>query len=128
MTGIAEVVVMASGLYLVGLAAALVTVPSRAERFLEAFASSVRTHYAEQALRLSAGVAFMVHGPRMRFPELFTAFGWILTLTSGMLLLVPWRWHRRYAEWAVPLAIRHRALFALGAASLGVLVLYAASA
>jgi hypothetical protein len=37
----------------------------------------------------------------------------VLIVSSLVLLALPWRWHRRFASWAVPLATRHMALFAL---------------
>jgi len=46
-------------------------------------------------------------------------------VTAGALLLTPWRWHHRFGEWAVPLAIRYVKLLALGAFALGAFILYA---
>ena len=48
---------------------------------------------------------------------------WLIVTAVG-LLLVPWRWHHRFGEWAIPLAIRHIKLLALGAFALGAFVLY----
>ncbi|MDH3298039.1 MAG: hypothetical protein OEM96_07160, partial [Gemmatimonadota bacterium] len=97
---------------------------ARAERLLTGFASSARAHYTEQALRLIAGLAMVLFAPEMQLSNLFRAFGWLLVLTAAGLLLIPWRWHRRFGEWAIPLAIKHMKLFALGAFALGVFILY----
>ena len=51
MTWLGGIVVVASGGWLVGLAAGIFVTPARAERFLTGFASSARAHYTEQALR-----------------------------------------------------------------------------
>ncbi len=77
-------------------------------------------------LRLIAGAAIVVFAAEMRLTELFTVFGWLLVLTAIGLLLTPWWWHRRFAEWAIPLAIRHLRLYALAAFVLGTLILYSA--
>ncbi len=62
----------------------------------------------------------------MRFSELFRMFGWLIVLTTSGLLLIPWRWHHRFGKWAIPLAIRHIKLYALGAFVLGTFILYSA--
>jgi hypothetical protein len=58
----------------------------------------------------------------MWFPDLFKVFGWILVMTTVGLLLIPWQWHHRFGKWAIPFAIRHLRLFALGASMLAVLI------
>ena len=62
----------------------------------------------------------------MRFPELFRIFGWLLVLTAAGLLLIPWTWHQRFGEWAIPLAVKHMKMYVVGACALGVLVLWGA--
>ncbi len=124
MSWVAGFVVVTSGLWLLGLAVAIWVVPARTKDFLRRFASSPRAHYSEQILRLIAGVAFVVYAAEMRFPMLFSTFGWVLVASAVGLLLMPWQWHRRFGEWAIPLAIRHLKLYALGALVLGAFVLY----
>jgi len=117
---------MTSGLWLIGLAASIVVMPSRAARFLTGFASTARAHYTEQVLRLIAGAAIVIFAAEMKFPDVFRVFGWLVVLTASGLLLVPWKWHHRFGEWAIPLVIRHIKLYALGAFLLGAFILYAA--
>lgn len=126
MTWLAGIVVIASGLWLVGLAASVVFAPARAARFLTGFAATARAHYTEQLLRLIAGAAIVVFAPQMRFPDLFGIFGWVVIITAAALLVLPWRWHHRFGQWAIPLAIRHIKLYAIGAFLLGAFMLYAA--
>ncbi len=128
MTWLAGVVVVTTGLWLVGLALLIVVAPVRAERFLRSFASSARTHYAEQVSRLIAGSGIVAFSVQMRFPDLFNVFGWLIIVTATGLLLVPWRWHRRFGQWAIPLAIRHIKLYALGSFVLGTFILLSLSA
>ena len=98
---IAGSVVVAFGLWLIGLAAFILVAPApaRAGRFLMGFASSARAHYAEQGLRLIVGTAIAIFAPMMMFPALFRVFGWLIVLSALGLLLLPWRWHRRFARW-----------------------------
>ncbi|MDH3215140.1 MAG: hypothetical protein OEN01_02475 [Candidatus Krumholzibacteria bacterium] len=124
MTWLAGIVVVITGLWLMGLALLIVVTPVRAERFLLGFASSARAHYTEQVLRLIAGLAIVVFAVETRFTDLFRIFGWLIVVTALGLLLVPWRWHHRFGKWAIPLAIRHINLYALGAFLLGAFMLY----
>jgi hypothetical protein len=119
--------VVAFGVFLVGLAALIAIKPQLAERFLRSFASSARAHYAEQALRLIAGGAMVIFAPSMWYPDLFRLFGWLIVVTAVLLLLLPWQWHYEFSKWAIPMVIRHMKLFALGAVALGILVFYGVS-
>ncbi len=121
------IIVVGFGLYLIGLAVVIASKPLLAERFLKSFASSARAHYTEQASRLIVGAAIIILAPSMWYPDLFEGFGWLIIITTVGLLLVPWQWHHKFAKWAIPLAIRHLRLFALGALALGTLILYGVS-
>ncbi|MDH3283687.1 MAG: hypothetical protein OEQ13_03030 [Acidobacteriota bacterium] len=125
MTWLAGLVVVMTGLWLVGFALSIVVAPERAARFLSGFASSARAHYTEQVLRLIAGTAIVIFAAQMRFSDAFRIFGWIIVVTTSGLLLIPWQWHHRFGQWAIPLAIRHIKLYALGAFVLGAFMLYA---
>jgi hypothetical protein len=62
----------------------------------------------------------------MRFGGAFALFGWTLLLTTAGLAVVPWHWHRAFAQRAVPHATRRLSLVAVGSLVLGGLVLSAA--
>jgi hypothetical protein len=120
---LAPAVVSLTGLYLIVLGFASLLAPAHVTRFLAGFASSARTHYTEMGLRLAAGWAMAVHAPQMRFSEAFTLAGWVLVITTAALLVLPWRWHRRFAQWAVPQAIPHLRLIAAASFLFGGLLL-----
>ena len=61
----------------------------------------------------------------MLFSYFFSFFGWLIVGTTVGLLLIPWQWHHKFGEWAIPLAIRHLKLYAIGAFALGMFILYA---
>ncbi len=119
-------VVVLAGLYLVGLGAAALLAPRRAARFLNAFADSLPRHLAELGLRFVVGGAFLLHAPRTRLPAVFSLLGWVLLATTASLLLLPWRWHRRFARQAVPRAVRYLTPIGVCALVMGGLILLAA--
>jgi len=118
-------VVVLAGLYLIALGAAGLFAPVRACRFLLGFAGSPLKHYSELVLRFLVGGAFVLHSPRMLFSEAFGLFGWVLLVTTAVLVLLPWRWHDRFARYAVPRATRYIMLIGVSSLVLGGLILTA---
>lgn len=122
---LALAVVEVVGIYFAVLGVAALFAPAFAKRFLLGFAHSPLKHYGEMLARLIVGGAFLLHAPRMPFPAAFSAFAWLLILTTAFLLLVPWQWHQRFARRTVPQAIRHITLIGLCALLLGGSILVA---
>lgn len=116
--------VLLAGLYLVGLAAVAFFSPQKAKRFLSGFASSPFAHFAELFIRLLIGVSLVLYAAQMKFRPVFSVLGWTIIVTTIGLFVAPWRWHRRFAMWSVPLATRNMALFGLGSLAAGVLLLF----
>ncbi len=112
-----------AGIYLIGLGALSFFAPGLAARFLLGFAGSVGVHYLELMVRLMIGGAFLMHSPRMAFPGAFSAFGWVLVVTTSVLFLVPWHWHRRLAQASVTRAIRFLNLIAVASLLFGSLII-----
>ena len=125
MSVVAAVVVVAFGLFLIALTGVAVAKPAIAERFVTAFASSARTHYAEQILRLLIGAALVVLAPTMWQPKIFWLLGWAVVMSSVALMCVPWQWHHRFAERVLPTVVAHLQLCAVGPFVFGALLLYA---
>jgi hypothetical protein len=120
---LAAAAVLLTGAYLVGLGIVALISPSKARMFLGGFAGSAFAHYLELCIRLVAGAAFLRRAPQMLFPGFFFVFGWILVITTVALFAVPWRLHRRFAEWGVPRATRYLKLIAFSSIAGGILVL-----
>lgn len=118
-------IVLFAGLYMIGLAFLTAFKPQAAALFLRKFASSARAHYTEQVMRLFAGASMVLHAPMMEFPRVFNLFGWVVTLTTLGLLLMPWQWHQRFAGWATPFAINRLKPLGMAAFALGTLILWA---
>lgn len=122
---LALMVVIAAGLYFVLLGVLALAAPKSAVRFLNSFAVSAKAHYAELLVRLTVGAAFLLRASALPLPKAFALFGWCLVITTACLLVVPWHWHRRFAERAVSLAVRRIRIFAVASLILGGLVLAA---
>lgn len=115
--------VILAGMYMVGLALLIMIMPVQARDFLGSFASSAGSHLAELAVRMIIGTALILHAPRMTFSGLFLLAGWSVVITTIALAALPWRWHRRFAQWSVPLATRHMTFLAFGSLAVGLAIL-----
>lgn len=104
---LASAVIVAAGLYLIALGVGCFVQPNAAAAFLLGFAGSAFVHYRELALRLLVGAALVAKAAALPYPPLFNAFGWVLIVTSIAMVVVPWRWHRQFAQRAVPCALRY---------------------
>ena len=122
---LALTVVVLTGFYFLALAAVSLFMPVLANRFLLGFADSALKHYAELFLRFAVGAALILYAPRMLLSDAFSLFGWVLLVTTACLLLIPWRWHHRFAQQAVPRATRHITLIGLASLALGGFILAA---
>lgn len=118
-------VVVTASLYFIALGTLSLFAPALAGRFLLGFAASAMAHYVELLARFIVGLAFLVQAPRMLFSAGFNAFAWLLVVTTVGLLLVPWRWHHRFARQAVPRALRHLAWIGVSCLAMGSFILVA---
>jgi hypothetical protein len=121
----AVVIVVLTALYFLALAAVALLVPARADRFLQGFADSAGKHYAELSIRLVVGAAFVLQAPHSWFPGAFFGFGGLLLATTACLLMIPWRWHHRFARQTVPRALHFLPLIGVASLVLGALILIA---
>ena len=124
MSVLAGIVVVACGLFLIGLTGIVFAKPALAEGFLMSFASSARAHYVEQAFRLLVGASLVVLAPAMWQTNMFSLIGWAIVVSSLGLILIPWRWHHRFGERVLPMLVRHMRLYAVGLFAFGSLLLY----
>lgn len=128
LAAVAWSVVLLTGFYLIGLAGVSLFAPVHASRFLMGFAGSAAMHYVELLLRILIGAAFLYSAAKMPVSVVFALFGGLLVVTTGVLMFIPWKWHRRFAEWAVPKAIANLKLVAASSLFAGVGIVAAAIA
>ena len=124
MSAVAGAILVAFGFFLVGLTVVVFAKPAVAERFFMSFASSARTHYTEQIVRLLIGASLIIRSGAMWQPKVFWLVGWAIVLSSLVLILTPWQWHDRFGEEVRPRLIRHMKLFAVGLLAFAVVLIY----
>ena len=78
MNAVAGAILVAFGLFLVGLTAVVFVKPAVAERFFMSFASSARAHYTEQVIRLLIGASLVIRSAAMWQPKVFWFVGWAI--------------------------------------------------
>lgn len=120
----AHTVLYVFGLLLLASSGLTVVRPSMAKRFIRAFAQSARLHYTEQAARLVIGVSLVVSASDMWMPTLFRVIGWVVVGSAALLIVLPWQWHRRFAELVIPILVRYLVPYGMGLLSFGAFLLY----
>lgn len=132
MQAAALIVIVVAGLWLVGVALLMALRPLYALHLAERMGaaldrSSRRLQFTEQGLRVIAGVALIVRAPAAKAPLMFEVAGWILTVTSLLIMAAPIRWHAAYGRQVLPrlTPLRLRLLSPVPAAA-GVGLVYAA--
>ena len=132
MQTVALIVVVAAGLWLVGVAFLMALRPSYCLHLLEKMSTNLersnwRLQFTEQGLRVLAGVALIGRAPASKLPLVFRVAGGILVATSLLVMIAPIRWHGAYGTWWVkrlaPLVIR---FLCLVPAAAGAALVYAA--
>ena len=121
---VAGIITLLFGLSLITLLIITLLNKKFATTFLSSFASSAKTHYIEQLLRLIAGLGVLTYSDSMLLPDLFGIFGWVLTATSALLVIMPWKWHNKFGKKAMPFVIRNLILYAVSASILGLVIVY----
>jgi hypothetical protein len=109
--------------FLIALGGGSLIAPEKAKAFLLGFATSAFTHYLEMALRLVVGGSMLYQAPHLKYATAFAVFGWMMIATSAVLLILPWKWHHRFAEKAVPQALRYLPFVGIVSLALGSAVL-----
>lgn len=122
---VAALPVGAAGVYLLVLGIAALGRPARVTAYLGGFAETLQAHLLELSIRIVVGVSLIGTAPGMHLPSAFRALGWVLVGTSLLLLILPWRWHRRFARWSVPQATASLPLFGAASVLAGAVLLWA---
>jgi hypothetical protein len=121
---LAEVVVVASSCFLIGLGFLMLVKPATIERFFLSFASSSKTHLTEMFFRLLFGVSLILLSKVMWQSKVFLFFGWAVVVSSAVLVILPWQLHQRFGTRVLPLMIRFMRPYAVCVLALGLFLLY----
>jgi len=122
---IALAVLSVTGLYFITFGFVSLMRPIQASQFLLGFASSPTKHYGELIARFIVGGSLVVVSSLLFYPLAFSLFGWVLLVTTAGLLIIPWKWHHRFTQRAVPRATRYISLIGVSSIGLGGLLLAA---
>ncbi len=125
MTTAALLVVLAGAGWLAIVSLACLFRPERARQGLASMGSNWRWQLGEHIPRAIVGMAMVLRAPLTKAPQLLEIGGWFIVATSILILLVPMRWHNRYAVWwaeRIPL-LAYR-LLALPTLAIAVLLAY----
>ena len=121
---VAKIAVALIAIYLIGLGAIGMARADVAKQYLLAHAASPFRHYLELFIRVVCGWAILTMSPYMLAPEIFNIVGWVILITTTVLLVLPWQVHSRFSKWAVPQAIQYMKLIAIGSMVGGLIVAY----
>ena len=119
------IVVVASAVLLIGVAVLVFGKPAVAERFFRGFASSAGTHFSEQIFRVVFGGALVIYSSAMWQTAVFRLIGWLLVVSSVLLMLLPWQWHHRFGQKIMPRFMQYMWLYGIGSLAFGAVILYA---
>lgn len=102
----ALVIVVAAGTWLAGVGVLMVVRSAYCLRVFERMtanleASNWRQNVIEQGLRILAGAALVVRAPASKLPIGLEIAGWLLVVSSVLILVAPLRWHGAYGRWWV---------------------------
>ena len=115
MQTVALIIVIASGLWLVGISCLMALRPSYCLKVFQKMAASLgmsnwRLQVTEQGLRILAGSGLVVRSSVSKLPLAFEVAGGCLVITSLVILALPIRSHASYGDWCLwwlnPLLIR----------------------
>ena len=128
----ALVIVVAAGVWLIAVALLMALFPSYCLHLFEKMSANLaaynwRLNLIEQGLRILAGAAFIIHAPASQLPLLFQMAGWMIVVSSLLILILPMKWHGAFGFWwhkrLTPLVLR---LLSPLSAAAGVGLIYAA--
>ena len=110
--------------FLIGLGVVAFAKPGQVQRFLTGFAQNRSVHFLEMALHTIVGASFLACAASVPYESTFRLLGWILVCTTAVLVLIPWRLHRRFALLAVPRALEYTGVIGVSSIAMGVSLLF----
>lgn len=96
---IARYGVIASGLWLILVAAWMLARPAACRAVLAKMGSTSLIHYGEHAVRALAGLCLIGAAAASKAPLILTVAGGFIVISSIVIALAPRRWHAAYAVW-----------------------------
>ena len=120
---VAKAIVVVVAIFFLLFGAVALAQPPIARGFLLGFASNALKHYSELLARLIVGASLLLIAGNSAYSTALSAFGWLLIVTTAFMALVPWRFHLRFTQSAVPKALRFLPLMGITSLAIGALLL-----
>ena len=97
MTVISKWIIIAFGIFIIGVGLLMLFAPGKARESLKKMASTNFINYAEMILRMFTAIALILFAENSRFPEFIKIFGWMMFITTLILIIVPRKMHHSFA-------------------------------
>ncbi len=97
MLSIAKYLVLAFGLFIIGVGFLMLFDPIRAREILRKAGSTPLINYGELLLRMIPAAGLILSAPVSKYPPFFELLGWFMIGTSVFLILLPRKYHHAYA-------------------------------
>lgn len=120
---VAKAIVVVVAIFFLMLGTVSFVRPPIAREFLLGFANNALKHYAELLTRVIVGGSLLLIARNSVYATALSAFGWLLIVTTAIMALVPWRFHHRFTQYAVPKALRFLPLIGITSLVIGALLL-----
>lgn len=121
---VAKAIVVVVAIFFLMLGAVALVRPPIARGFLLGFASNGLKHYAELLARVLVGGSLLLIARNSAYLTILSAFGWLLIVTTAFMAVVPWHFHHRFTQSAVPKALRFLPLIGITSLVIGALLLW----
>ena len=113
-----KLIVIGFGLFIICAGFVMLIAPERAKQIVSKAGSTNLINYLEITIRVIPAIALVLYSDLSKYPAFYKAFGWIMLVTSLILLFVPRRMHHNYAFRCAtviqPFLFRIISLFAFG--------------
>ena len=104
MQAVSLAIIMIGGLWLIAVGLLMAARPAYCSRLLASLSATVgsaewRVDLVEQAIRIVVGTALILRSASSKMPLLLSVFGWMLVVSSLIILALPVRWHGAFGTW-----------------------------
>jgi len=89
--------VMAFGIFIIGVGFLMLIKPQIARAILRKAGSTPLINYGELILRMIPAAGLILSAADSKYPQFFTLLGWFMIGTSVLLMLLPRKYHHAYA-------------------------------
>ncbi len=98
MTEIAKWIIIAFGIFFIGVGLIMLLAPQKARHILRKAGSTNFINYAEITIRMIPAAALILSANISKYPEVFKIFGWFMLCTSLILYFVPRQIHHNFSS------------------------------